>query len=282
MPIPAIGATADKNARGQVLIVGGSRETPGGVLLAGIAALRVGAGRVQIATVASTATALAIAVPEARVIGLAETATGSIVASEARCLSAEAQMADALVVGTAALDADETGALLHGLLPLVGGRTTVILDAAALGALAREPTLLQPVTDRTLIMPNLSEMATLLSRDSATVESDPVDALDDAVKRFGVLVALRGVITWTSAPGEARYVDRSGHAALGTSGSGDVLAGALAGFAARGANPLRAALWAIHCHGRAGEAAVGRGAGIGLLARELLDELPFVLRSLAG
>jgi NAD(P)H-hydrate repair Nnr-like enzyme with NAD(P)H-hydrate dehydratase domain len=67
---------------------------------------------------------------------------------------------------------------------------------------------------------------------------------------------------------------------LGTAGSGDVLAGALTGLSARGADPLRAALWSVHCHGIAGEVAAGRGPGVGLLARELLAELPYALRSL--
>ena len=281
MGLPVVSANADKNARGQVLIVGGSRETPGGVLLAGIASLRVGAGRLQIATASSAATALAIALPEARVIGLAETPTGSLCESAA-ALSVEAQMADALVVGTGALDADATGALLRNLLPHVGDATTLILDAAALGALAEQPSLLYAFANRAIIMPNIGEMAGLLSWDRQTVESDPVCALDEAVKRFGVIVTLRGTETWTTGPGMPRYLDRSGHAALGTAGSGDVLAGALAGLAARGAEPLHASLWAVHCHGRAGEAAAGRGAGIGLLARELLEELPFVLRSLEG
>src|SRR5919202_5116778 len=62
----------DKQARGTVLVVGGSRFTPGAVLLAGVAALRAGAGRLQLAAHASTAAALSIAVPEAKVVGLPE------------------------------------------------------------------------------------------------------------------------------------------------------------------------------------------------------------------
>ena len=68
----------DKESRGTVLVVGGSRFTPGGVLLAGVAALRAGAGRLQLAVTGSTATALSIAVPEAKVVGLPETDGGSV------------------------------------------------------------------------------------------------------------------------------------------------------------------------------------------------------------
>lgn len=281
-PLPAVGSAADKRARGQVLVVGGSRETPGGVLLAGIAALRVGAGRLQLATAASVARALAIAVPEARVIGLVENGAGTVCGSASSALVSEAAGADAVLIGTGALDPDETGELLCELLRFVGDTTTVIIDAAGLGILAQEPALLQQVSGRTVVMPNPREMALLLGCTVDAIDDDPVAALDEAVTSLGVVVTLRSVETWTSAPGEPRFRDRSGHAALGTAGSGDVLAGALTGLAARGADPLRATLWAVHCHGLAGEAAAGRGPGVGLLARELLAELPYVLRSLEG
>ncbi|MCW2748704.1 MAG: carbohydrate kinase, partial [Nocardioidaceae bacterium] len=67
-----------KKTRGTVLVIGGSRFTPGAVLLAGVAALRAGAGRLQLATTQSSAPALSIAVPEAKVIGSTETEGGSM------------------------------------------------------------------------------------------------------------------------------------------------------------------------------------------------------------
>jgi NAD(P)H-hydrate repair Nnr-like enzyme with NAD(P)H-hydrate dehydratase domain len=78
------------------------------------------------------------------------------------------------------------------------------------------------------------------------------------------------------------YVDRSGNAGLATSGSGDVLAGLLAGLAARGADPLQAVVWAAHVHGLAGDRLAARIGAVGYLARELLDEIPGVLTSLTS
>src|SRR5688572_16889461 len=74
LPVPGGG----KDARGTVLVVGGSRHTPGAVLLAGVAALRAGAGVLQLAVAESTAAALSIEVPEALVVGLPETDGGSV------------------------------------------------------------------------------------------------------------------------------------------------------------------------------------------------------------
>ena len=77
-PLPDPAASSDKTGRGTVLVVGGSRFTPGAVLLAGESAMRAGAGRLQLAVVESTAAALSITVPEAKVVGLPETKSGSV------------------------------------------------------------------------------------------------------------------------------------------------------------------------------------------------------------
>src|SRR3954454_22729917 len=96
LPVP----TGGKEARGTVLVVGGSRFTPGAVLLAGVAALRAGAGRLQLAVTGSTATALSIAVPEAKVVGLPETDGGSVSGDVPDQLLELAAGADVLAIGS--------------------------------------------------------------------------------------------------------------------------------------------------------------------------------------
>ena len=127
-------------------------------------------------------------------------------------------------------------------------------------------------------MPNPSEMARLLGRDDERVApDDAAAALDEAVERLGVVVALRGADTWIGAPDGSRFVARLGHPGLATAGSGDVLAGALAGLLARGADPVRATVWAVYAHAIAGRELTTLHAGIGLLARELPERLPRVI-----
>lgn len=280
MPLPETSNGATKRGRGSVLIIGGSAETPGGALLAAVAALRMGAGKVRIATVAGAATAMAIAVPEARVIGLAETSDGAIARDAVRKLRSLLDRTDALLVGTSTLDVDETGGLLGDLVPLVSSETTVVVDAGAIPVLRTEPQMLRPFGSRAAVIPNATETATMLGADEDAVRDDPNLALDDAVDRLGTVVSLRDIVTRTSGPGVDQFVDDAGDAALGTSGSGDVLAGALTGLAARGADALTAAVWAAHLHGRAGEHLGRNGPGIGTLAREIADALPYVLRSI--
>src|SRR5215203_518378 len=97
--LPAIDEDDDKESRGRVLVVGGEVSIPGAVLLAGIAALRAGAGKLQIATCRSIAATIGVAVPEALVLGLDETANGTIAESAANSLRSLTENADAVLIG---------------------------------------------------------------------------------------------------------------------------------------------------------------------------------------
>jgi hydroxyethylthiazole kinase-like uncharacterized protein yjeF len=280
LPIPGFRTGTSKDDRGSVLIIGGSRETPGGVLLAGEAALRAGAGRLVLATVRSVAPSLSIAVPEARVVALPETGEGAICPTASETLCPHIEACDVMAIGPGAMDSDATGDLLTRLIPNVPRSTTALLDAAAIPVLGAHPDLIDRLAGDAVVAPNPTEMARLLGRDEEAVCKDPELALIDALELLPIPVALRGEQTWMSAPGESKYIDHAGIPALATAGSGDVAVGALAGLLARGAAPLRAMLWAVHTHAMAGRMLAGSGSGVGLLARDLLDRLPIALASL--
>src|SRR5438045_3138407 len=119
-PLPRPDADADKEERGRVLVVGGTPETPGALVLAATAALRAGAGKVQIATGRSIAQAVAIAVPEVRVFALPETADGTIAATAAADVAVRAAGAQAVLVGPGMLAEVEASRLLRKALPRAG------------------------------------------------------------------------------------------------------------------------------------------------------------------
>jgi ADP-dependent NAD(P)H-hydrate dehydratase len=248
-----------EHERGAFVVIGGTRETVGAVALAGLAGLRVGAGRLRVATVASAAPVLAVAVPEARVVGLPETADGDLDPSGAVRIGELVEDADAVLIGPGVLhdgsmDALVTAALGHG-------RATVVVDAGALGALARH----DPVRRTVIAVPNVDELAVL-----------GPDAVTAAASR-GMVVACRGPRTTVAGPDGRTWEESSGGVGLATSGSGDVVAGIITGLAARGAGAAAAAVWGVRLHARAGERLAARVGRIGFLARELLDELPAVL-----
>jgi NAD(P)H-hydrate repair Nnr-like enzyme with NAD(P)H-hydrate dehydratase domain len=94
-------------------------------------------------------------------------------------------------------------------------------------------------------------------------------------------VILKGAVTHIAAPsGETYRNSQAGNVGLATSGSGDALAGIIAGLAARGADPLQAAVWGVYLHGSAGDRLARRGGPLGYLPRELLAEVPALLAEL--
>ncbi len=267
-PLPS-GADS-KYARGNVVVIGGARKTPGAVLLAGIAALRVGAGRLTFGVAESVATQLAGAVPESGVVGLAETPAGSVVGSSVERMARELERADVVVVGSGLDDADEALALIREMQPLVGDETRVVLDAYGLTAIAGSADEIASWGDRLVLTPNKSEAARLLGRELEDIDDD-VAAI--ARRYCGVVTCFQVV----AAPDGSRWQIGSGQGGLGTSGSGDVLAGAIGGLLARGATPDQAACWGTHLHATAGDRLAARIGPTGYLARELIDELPAVL-----
>jgi ADP-dependent NAD(P)H-hydrate dehydratase len=264
-----------KEQRGRTLIVGGSAQTPGAVLLAAEAALRSGAGKLQVAAARSVATMLALALPEALVQGLPETSSGAIRATAADELVELAQDASSVLVGPGMTDVEECAAFVERLVGHLEG--PLVLDALALAHITNDRTALHHLDGRAVLTPNPGELAKTLGIDPDALDKDPRDAARRLASDSRATVSLGGTMSWIAAPDGRVWRDETGGSGLGVSGSGDVLAGIVAGLLARGAEPEQAAVWATHLHGRAGErlaASVGR---LGFLARELPPEVPRVL-----
>jgi hydroxyethylthiazole kinase-like uncharacterized protein yjeF len=285
-PLPAPAAGADKEERGHVLVLGGSREMPGAVILAATAALRAGAGKLTIATGASVAQLVALAIPEARVLGLAETAAGGFTQDAVGALDPLAERITAILVGPGMQDERASAALVHALLPrLDGTSTSVVLDACAMGALLYPPPgqaapmrFAQPL----VLTPHAGEMAHLTGIPKEDILAAPDRLALAAAGRWNAVVALKGARTVVAAPGGDRWHHEGGNAGLATSGSGDVLAGLIAGLAARGAALTQATCWGVALHAQAGVRLGARLGSLGYLARELIDEIPALLEQAAG
>ncbi|MGY1660378.1 NAD(P)H-hydrate dehydratase [Geodermatophilus sp. SYSU D00705] len=275
-PLPE--PTGGKNARGSVLVIGGSTETPGAVLLAAHGAMRAGAGKLQVATVASLAAFVATALPEARVCALPETRGGAVRAGAADSVRELVEAADAVLIGPGMADTEEARGFGERLLSGVRGCLT--LDALGLACVTADDACLRHLEGRVVLTPNPTEIAIALHVDEEQVDDDPAGAATELAGRTRGVVGLGGATSWVAAPDGRLWQDDSGLAGLGVSGAGDVRAGITAGLLARGAPPEQAAVWASFLHGRAGErlaASVGR---LGFLARELPPEVPRVLSEL--
>jgi len=287
-PLPAPGE--DKYSRGSVLVVGGARATPGAALLAGVSALRAGAGKLTLAVAGSVAVQLGVALPECGAIGLPETPGGSV-KPELDSISSYLDRADTVLVGPGLDDEDLARELLQAMLNREAGGDgasdadgtggpAVVLDAYALGALVHVEAQLGPWRGRLILTPNPTEAAILLGRDVADLEKD----LPEISARFDAVVSCQGLITQPPGlnPDEPElWKITTGYGGLGTSGSGDVLAGAIAGLRARGTTGAQAACWGTHLHAAAADRLASRLGPLGFLARELADELPALMLELS-
>lgn len=289
-PLPMPSCHDGKEERGRVLVIAGSREMPGAVILAATAALRAGAGKLAIATGASVAPLVAMAIPESRVIALPETAVGGIAPAAADAVGMLAPRYDAVLIGPGMQDEQAICAFIMALLPRME-QVKLILDACAMNVVRRQ---LQAVDANhygqqkyvtqfqspVLLTPHAGEMAHLASQDKESVQANPCDAARQAARRWNALVALKGASTFIASPDGRMWQHDGGNAGLATSGSGDTLAGIITGLAARGATLEQASVWGVALHARAGDRLAQRFGPLGYLAGELAAEVPTLMHAL--
>lgn len=275
--LPQAEEDGDKERRGRVLVIAGSREMPGAAVLAGTAALRAGAGKLVIATPQSAAPTVAAALPEARVIALPEAADGGPTFAGMQALRPIAASTAAVVAGPGMIGRESTLAFLHDVLQLFRD-ATVLLDALAMDAVGSGARLPQA----SIVTPHAGEMAHLTGAEKSDAQEQPHALALHWAARWNVVVALKGPTTCVAVPDGRSWLHSAHAPGLGTSGSGDVLAGIIAGLAARGATPEQAAVWGVALHARAGEVLAQRVGIVGYLARELPAEVPALMQSLGG
>jgi hydroxyethylthiazole kinase-like uncharacterized protein yjeF len=269
-PLPPV-IDGDKETKGRILVVAGSRQVPGAALLTATAAMRAGAGKLSIACVDSIAVQIGIAMPEAMVVALDEGADGGFAHSAAAALREQAQTVDAVVAGPGMAQGESCKNIADALL---GSDARLALDAALLHSL--EPLKGERSTAPALL-PHAGELAALLDCDEEKVEGDPIGCGRRAAELYRSIVLVKGITSHVVTPADDVWTYDGGTPGLGVSGSGDVLAGIVGGLLARGAEPLTALLWAVWLHGEAGAALAKKMGPMGFLAREIAGEVPALL-----
>lgn len=278
-PLPFPADDCDKEERGRVLIVAGSREIPGAVVLAATASLRAGAGKVTVATGANIAQAVAFAVPESRVISLPETNEGDI-APDVSALDEIAEKIEVVLLGLGLRNNSAACDLADAVLATFS-KARIILDAGAMGVACTPRNMQARFSSEVLLTPHAGEMAGLTGADKDSVATDPQSLALTAARTWGAVVALKGATTYIAAPNGQLWRHEGGNVGLATSGSGDVLAGIIAGLAARGAPLEQASAWGVALHARAGAKLAARLGPLGYLAREIPAEIPALMAALA-
>lgn len=281
MPLPEVGSGGDKEDRGTVLVIAGGGGVPGAPILTGVAALRVGAGKLKLASPPAHALALGLAVPEALILAARASIRQEFLGGAVRDLKPEAAASDGVIIGPGMLDVAAARALTLGLLR-AEGQTGFVVDAAALPDVAGAKAFARLARGRVVLTPHAGEMAAMLSRTKSEVLADPLAAGRQAASLFSSVVIMKGATTYVVSPSGDAWRHEGGVAGLGTSGSGDVLAGAVGGLLARGCAPMQAALWGVVLHAAAGARLTRKIGPLGFLASELPEALPKVMAALGG
>src|SRR5690349_23529019 len=264
-----------KGLFGRVLVVGGNDGMVGAPVLAGTAALRAGAGLVQLAVPRSILHACLAITPELIGLGLGK-------ASGKDELLKAGEAADAIVIGPGLGRTPEAEGRLVRLVRL---EKPMVVDADGLNILAGMKKWPSFFKARAVLTPHPGQMkrlGKLIGRDDVpSDEEGRIEIAAEAADAFGQVVLLKGNQN-VVADGRRVYVNHSGNSALSKAGTGDVLSGLLGTLLAQEMDRFDAACLAAHLHGRAGEIA---GATLGLrsaLARDVVDALPAAIAEHEG
>jgi hydroxyethylthiazole kinase-like uncharacterized protein yjeF len=188
-----------------------------------------------------------------------------------------ARYCDTLLIGPGIVSQASARALIEGLFGELGEGHSVVLDAAAITCARPLAPVIAAIGGRAILTPHHGEMAKLTGAAPEEIAADPVACAQSVADLFNAIVVLKAAETVIAAPDGTTLRYTSDCIGLATGGSGDVLAGIMAGLAARGADPLVAAAWAVWLHGEAGQAAARRIGPIGFLARDLIVEVPALM-----
>ena len=272
-PLPERG-DGDKHEHGRLLIVAGSRSLAGAALLCATAAMRAGAGKLKIATVDSVATAVGVAMPESRTIGLREAEDGGFAGKAVVEVAKLAGNVDAVVAGPGMFASSACEAMAAA---LVKTCAALALDAGILRSLPPLADQARRSDEPPILLPHAGELAALLECEEADVDADPVGCGRRCAQRYGALTLVKGATSHVVHPDGRVWTYRGGAPGLGVSGSVYTLAGIVGGLLARRADPLTALLWSVLLHGEAGEMLSKSVGPVGFLAREIPDQIPALL-----
>ncbi|MGI8705812.1 MAG: NAD(P)H-hydrate dehydratase [Sphingomicrobium sp.] len=272
-PLPAFG-DGGKTEHGRLVVVAGSRYTPGSAFLSATAALRSGVGQVTVIIVESSASALSMRIPEAKVVPVAEAPDGGFTPDVTDCMSEHVKSCTGVVAGPGIVENEAATDLARTLLELP---VPAIIDAGLLYSVQRFEKECRGREAPAILLPHKVEMEALLGCTVDEAEQDGLGSARQASDRFKALVLAKGAVSHIAAPDGRSWTYDGGAPGLGIAGSGDTLAGITGALLARGAEPLTALLWGVLLHGEAGEMLSAKVGPAGFLARELADEIPALL-----
>ncbi|MDD3692691.1 MAG: NAD(P)H-hydrate dehydratase [Oscillospiraceae bacterium] len=264
-------ADTNKGDYGRLLTLCGSTGMAGAAVLAVRAALRCGVGLVEAAVPATLYPIVASQLCEPIFLLLEQTASGDFALHSRSVLREHMRKADAVLIGCGL--GQSAGAESLVIDCLVNAHCPIVLDADGINIAAKHINRLKTVRAPLIMTPHPGEMARLTGKSIAEIQSNRAQAAQLLCDQTGAIIVLKGHQTVIAAPGQSPFINTVGNPGMATGGSGDVLAGMIAAFAAQGLNPLDAVICGVHLHGLAGDRAAARLSQHYMLPSDIIDEL---------
>lgn len=277
--LPRRPLSANKGSFGRILVAAGSINYIGAAYLACNGALRVGAGLVTLATPASLQPILASKLTEVTYLPLPESQPGIVSPEAAGLLSQQSGQYNVLLLGCGLGQNQSAVEFVRSIL-FNKGWPALVLDADALNILAKTPDWWQQLADDAILTPHPGEMARLRGLSVEEVQSDRSGITRKFAAEWHKTVVLKGAYTVIAAPDGRCRISPFANPGLASAGTGDVLAGAIAGLVAQGLSLFDAAALGVYLHGETGEMIKDMLGDAGMIASDLLLALPVVIKRL--
>jgi ADP-dependent NAD(P)H-hydrate dehydratase / NAD(P)H-hydrate epimerase len=280
--LPARPLISNKGSFGKVLVIAGSINYVGAAYLASSGVIRVGAGMATLATPLTLQAILATKLAEVTYLALPESAPGIISSSAFESIRGNVNQYDTLLMGCGLGQSPGVIELVQNILLKTELSLPSVLDADALNILAKVPDWWHKKKREAILTPHPGEMARLTGKSIADIQSDRIETARHYSSMWNKTVVLKGAYTVIASPDGRVAVCPLANPGLASAGTGDVLAGAIAGMLAQKLSPFEAACCGVYLHGQAGELVKKEMGDAGMLASDLLPKLPLAIRQLKG
>ena len=268
LEIPSRKVRSNKGSYGRVLVAAGQKNMAGAAFLCAKAAYLTGTGLVKVMTAEENRVILQQLLPEAILDSYSSLNTAKGLAKSLGWASA---IALGPGIGTGEVSSLVKTILKHAKVPL-------ILDADGLNIVSEHLEWLKEAKTSVIVTPHLGEMARLVKKEIAVIREELIETAQAFAEKYHVICILKDARTITALPDGRVWVNTSGNNGMATAGSGDVLTGILAGLAAQGMEPELAAPVGVYLHGLAGDWSANEKGAYGLMAQDILNGIPCILK----
>lgn len=266
-----------KNRCGQVFLLAGSVGLTGAAALSSEAVLRIGAGMAMLGIPKSLNSIIEEKLTEVMSMPLPETDAQSLSFESKKMVAERFPWANVLALGPGLSTHGDSTKLVKWILRNFD--KPIVLDADAINCIAEQSEVLKRAKGPLILTPHPGELSRLIGLSTKEILADPIEVVQKHARNLNVILVLKGAPTIIGSPDGYVFINSTGNPGMATAGMGDVLTGVIAGLVAQGMSPLDGALAGVYLHGLAGDISKSKMGEAGLIAGDVLQNLPLAMRS---